>query len=55
MMQKNNNSLKRAAVLALFSITMALLPKETHGLYFYMERDSSKCFKDELVKNSVRK
>jgi len=23
------------------------------GLYFYMERDIQKCFKDELVKNSV--
>ena len=33
--------------------TAALILPQASGLYFYMERDIQKCFKDELVKNSV--
>lgn len=40
--------------LALLSLLCAVLaPQPTQGLYFYMEREVRKCFKDELVKNSV--
>jgi hypothetical protein len=33
--------------------TAALILPQASGLYFYLERDIQKCFKDELVKNSV--
>ena len=34
-------------------LTTLFFISSVHGLYFYMERDTIKCFKDELVKNSV--
>jgi hypothetical protein len=41
------------AILLALCVTALTLPSMVHGLYFYMEKDSQKCFKDELVKNSV--
>ena len=38
--------------MALMLTTLSFM-SSVHGLYFYMERDTIKCFKDELVKNSV--
>lgn len=41
------------AFLTAVCATAALILPQASGLYFYMERDIQKCFKDELVKNSV--
>ena len=40
------------ALLALFALCH--LSNRVNGLYFFMEKGQVKCFKDELVKNSVR-
>lgn len=37
---------------SLLVVALCFLTQWASGLYFYMERDSIKCFKDELVKNS---
>lgn len=34
-------------------VLSALMIHHTHGLYFYINRGEVKCFKDELIKNSV--
>ena len=35
-------------------LLIGLVATNVNGLYFFLERDVQKCFKDELVKNTVR-
>ena len=42
----SNNIIQSLLILTLFSL-------QVHSLYFYLDKGQTKCFKDELVKNSV--
>jgi hypothetical protein len=39
----------------LVGLALCLLMGSTQAFYFYLEKDNTKCFKDEIVKSSVRR
>lgn len=45
---------KHAQLLFAGLLLLTTLLTRVNGLYFYMEKGTVKCFKDELVKNTVK-